>query len=166
MTTTVIAYWLLPAETARKFFLETISELAARFDAPIFTPHLTLSIVSENSPDPAEVLKKLIPVAVDLPIVNIRFSEEFTKTLFVRFEKTNELQQLNDSISGLTVEQKHDLADPHLSLLYKRLPEETKRELASSIQIPFQEVRFDSICAMRCASPTQTAAEVRAWKLA
>jgi hypothetical protein len=164
--TTAIAYWLLPAEAPRSFFANIIGELAARFDAPIFTPHLTLFIAWENSRTPAEVLKELGPVAVDLPIFNVSFSEQFTKTLFVRFEKTHVLQRLISAISELTGDPQQDLADPHLSLLYKYLPKETKRELASSIQLPFHKVAFDSICAMRCASPTQNAADVRAWKLA
>ena len=164
--TTVIAYWVLPAQAARNFFVQIISELAARFDAPTFPPHLTLFLASENSLDPAEVLKNLGPVTVDLPTVDIKFSEQFTKSLFLRFGKTNALQRLSDAVSDFSGEPKRDLADPHLSLLYKYLPEETKRELASSIQIPFRKVRFDSISAMRCASPTQSAADVRAWKLA
>jgi len=34
--------WLIPAETARSFFMSTIGELAARFDAPLFEPHVTI----------------------------------------------------------------------------------------------------------------------------
>jgi len=30
----MVAYWLIPAETARSLFVSIISELAARFDAP------------------------------------------------------------------------------------------------------------------------------------
>jgi hypothetical protein len=164
--TTVIAYWLLPAESAQNLFADIVGELAARFDAPIFTPHLTLFLASENSRASTEVLKELGSVAVDLPVFGISFSEQFTKTLFVRFEKTHALQRLSSAISELSSDPQQNLADPHLSLLYKHLPKETKRELASSIQLPFREVSFDSICAMRCISPTQSAGDVRAWKLA
>jgi hypothetical protein len=164
--TTVIAYWLLPAEPARSFLADIIGELAARFAAPIFTPHLTLFIASENSCFPAKVLKKLGSVAINLPIFNVSFSERFTKTLFVRFEKTHSLQRLSSTITELSGDPRRDLTDPHLSLLYKHLPDETKRELANSIQFPFHQVTFDSICAMRCASPTRSPADVRAWKLA
>jgi hypothetical protein len=164
--TILIAYWLLPAEPARSFLADIISELAARFDAPIFAPHLTVFVTPENSRAPAEVLKEFGSLAVDLPIFNVSFSAQYTKTLFIRFEKTHALQRLSSTISELSGDPQQNLADPHLSLLYKHLPEETKRELADSIQLPFHQVTFDSICAMRCASPTQSADDVRAWKLA
>jgi hypothetical protein len=69
-------------------------------------------------------------------------------------------------VSDLAAAPRRELADPHASLLYQHLPEETKQEVASSIRLPFARVRFDSICAMRCVSPTETAGDVRAWKLA
>src|SRR5207248_179793 len=57
------------------------------------------------------------------------------------------------------------LFEPHLSLLYAKLPPETKQRLADKIRLPFREVCFTSICAMRCARPTTTASEVERWKL-
>jgi hypothetical protein len=164
--TTVIAYWLVPAEPARSFFSETIAELASRFDAPLFTPHLTLFVTPENSTRPTKVVKKLGDLAIHLPIVEVSFSEQFTKTLFLRFEKTDVLQRMSALLRKLIGAPEHDLIDPHLSLLYQHLPTEKKRELADSMQLPFCEVTFDSVCAMRCVSPTQTAADLRAWKLA
>jgi Cyclic phosphodiesterase-like protein len=164
--TTVIAYWLLPSEPARSFFAETIGKLATRFDAPAFTPHLTLFIAPENSRAPAEVLSNLDAVSVDLPIIELSFSEQFTKTLFVRFRPTNTLQQLNATLQRLTRAPECSLTDPHVSLLYKNLALETKRGLATSIRLPFHDVAFESVCAMRCVSPTETATHVRDWKLA
>ena len=163
--TTVIAYWLLPAEPRRSFFAEAIAKLATRFNAPTFTPHLTLLIAPENSRAPTEVVNELGAFAVDLPITGVSFSEQLAKSLFVRFRPTNALQQLNATVQRLAGAPGYDLTDPHLSLLYKHLPEETKRKVARSIQLPFHEATFDSICAMRCASPTSSAADVRAWEL-
>jgi hypothetical protein len=163
--TTAIAYWLLPAQPARSFFAEAISELADRFDAPNFDPHLTVFLAPENLRAPAEVLAELGGVSIKLASIDVGLSEEFTKTLFVRFEKTEALQRLNVDICELSGAPENQLADPHVSLLYKYLPVETKRELAGSIQLPFREVAFNSICAMRCGVPTSSAADVHAWKL-
>jgi putative hydrolase of the HAD superfamily len=162
--TTIIAYWLLPAELARSFFANLISELADRFDAPNFDPHLTIFLAPENSRAPEKVLAELGAVSIKLTSIDVGVSEQFTKTLFVRFEKTKALQDLNAAICQLSGAPENQIADPHVSLLYKYLPAETKRELASSIKLPFREVEFNSICAMRCASPTSSAADVRAWK--
>jgi hypothetical protein len=38
-----------------------------------------------------------------------------------------------------------------------------RRVLARSIEIPFSEVTFDSLKAVRCISPTRSRADVEAW---
>jgi hypothetical protein len=163
--TTVIAYWLLPADPAQSFFANLIGELADRFDAAHFNPHLTIFLAPENSRAPAEVLAELGAVSIKLTSIDIGVSEQFTKTLFVRFEKTEALRRLNAAICQLSGAPENQVADPHVSLLYKYLPVEIKQELAGSIQLPFREVAFKLMCAMRCASPISSAADVRAWKL-
>ncbi|MGI9114555.1 MAG: hypothetical protein ACR2FX_05890 [Chthoniobacterales bacterium] len=164
MTRTAIAYWLLPREPERAFFARVIHELAARFGAPEFEPHLTLFVAPNKSPAPAEILHAIGTVRLNLRVLGLRWSVQFTKTFFAQFECSNEIQELSDAICALTYGERSAI-DPHLSLLYKRLPEQTTREFAASIQLPFKEVIFDSLCAMRCASPTRNAADVRAWKL-
>ena len=54
---------------------------------------------------------------------------------------------------------------PHLSLLYNKLEAAARRELAASIIVPFSEVTFDRIKAVRCVSPTQSRADVESWRV-
>src|SRR2546430_16115373 len=89
-----IAYWLLPEAAAREVFLREIRRRARQFGAPLFEPHVTIFIAPENSGAPLEVLRELGPVDIELAIHSIRFSEQFTKTLFVQFERNSVLQQL------------------------------------------------------------------------
>src|SRR5206468_3198690 len=98
MTGRAIAYWLLPETAAREVFSREIRELARPFDAPLFEPHVTIFIAPENSRPPREVLRELGQVNIELTIHNIRFTEQFTKTLFVQFEANSALQQLSDAI--------------------------------------------------------------------
>jgi len=160
-----IAYWLLPEAVAREVFWREIGELAEQFSAPLFEPHVTIFIAPENSRPPLEVLRDLPSVNIELTIHSIRFSEQFTKTLFVQFEINSTLQQLGHAIRKASGVQDRYLIDPHLSLLYAKLPLETKQRLADKIRLPFRAVCFTSICAMRCARPTTTAIEVGQWKL-
>ena len=160
-----IAYWLLPERAARELFSRKIRDLAGQFDAPLFEPHATVFIAPENSRAPLAVLRDLGQVNVELTIHSIRFSKNFTKTLFVQFETNSALQQLGDAIWKASGARNRYLIDPHLSLLYAKLPPETKQRLADKIRLPFQEVCFTSICAMRCNRPTTTAIEVEQWKL-
>ena len=160
-----IAYWLLPDTAMGEVFAEKIRELANQFHAPTFLPHLTVFIAPEDSRSPAEVLPELGAVTIELTIRSIRFSEEFTKTLFVQFEKSDPLQELGDRIWRATGAPQRHVIDPHLSLLYANLPLKTKQELANETTLPFREVHFSSICAMRCACPTTSRKEVEQWRL-
>jgi hypothetical protein len=161
-----IAYWLLPERAGREaLFGEIPAALATEFCAPLFEPHVTIFIAPENSRAPLEVLRELGPVEIELTIHSIRCSEQFTKTLFVQFETNSALQQLGDAIWKASGVPDRYLIDPHLSLLYAKLPTETKQRLADNIRPPFRAVRFTSICAMRCARPTTTAIEVEQWEL-
>ncbi len=164
MKSSAIAYWLIPAEPTRQFLARIIGQLAARFDAPIFDPHLTVFVAPANARAPSDVVRETGPVRTALTAKGIHYSEQFTKTLFVRFEKSAALQELGDAIWKRSGAGERRVIDPHVSLLYQDLPELTKRELAESIQLPFHEVVFDSVRAMRCPSPTQTAHDVCAWE--
>jgi 2'-5' RNA ligase len=160
-----IAYWLLPEMAKREVFAREIEKLAEQFAAPPFQPHLTVFIAPANSRPPFKVLREIGKVNLELTIHSIRFSQQFTKTLFVQFETNNSLQQLGDAIWKASGVRDRYLIQPHLSLLYAKLPPETKQSLADKIRLPFHKVCFTSICAMRCARPTATAIEVERWKL-
>lgn len=165
MTKNAIAYWLLPETAAREVFAEKIHELARRFGTPVFAPHVSVFIAPENSRQPAETLRELGAVMLELTIHSIRFSERFTKTLFVQFEPSVPLQELGDRIWKASRAPEQNVIDPHMSLLYASLTAEKKKPLVHEIKFPFRNVGFSSICAMRCARPTLTVAEVEQWQL-
>jgi 2'-5' RNA ligase len=161
----LVVYWLIPAEPAREFFQRTIRQLSVRFGAAEFEPHLTVFPEQVNRRSPNEVLCSLESPRINLDSRGIGESDEFTKTLFVQFERNSSLQRLADRIRELSGADQPYLVNPHLSLLYQKIPAETRRALIQTIQLPFREVRFDTICAMLCKSPTETASDVREWKL-
>ena len=160
-----IAYWLLPETAAHEMLAEKIRELAMRLEAPVFAPHVSVFVAPENSRHPAEILPELGAVTIKLTIHSIRVSEQFTKTLFVQFERSGPLQELGDKIWQASGAPDRYVIDPHLSLLYASLTAAKKKALVDEIKFPFREVGFKSICAMRCARPKATVAEVEAWKL-
>jgi len=155
----------MPAGAAREFFDRIISELAMRFDAPVFEPHLTLFVTPEGSHAPRKVLCEVPSPDLRLVVREIDSSENFTKTLFVRFDPNQMLLDLVEAIRKSSGGSKEYEIDPHLSLVYKTLPAKTKSALTEQLQLPFSEVPFEGIRAMRCKSPTKTADDVREWKL-
>ncbi len=103
-------------------------------------------------------LIRLTPLRIDQ-------SDEFIKTLFVQLAVSVELRKINDMISEAANDSSQYELNPHLSLLYKNLAAPTRRELAGSINVPLFEVTFDAVKAVRCVSPTKSAADVEAWRV-
>ena len=164
---TVIAYWLIPSEPAHSFFQRIINDLARRCDAPVFEPHVTIHVGADR----ADAAKNALGDAarecklIGLTPLGIDQSDEFIKTLFVQFAMTAELRKINGIIREAANDSSQYELNPHLSLLYKNLAAATRCELAASINVPFSEVTFDAIKAVRCVSPAESGADVEAGAL-
>ena len=162
---TVIAYWLIPSEPAHSFFQRIINDLARRYDAPAFEPHVTIYAGADR----VDAAKNALAHAarkcklIGLTPLGADESDEFIKTLFVQFAMNAELQRTNDIIRAAANDSPPYELNPHLSLLYNNVTEVVRRELAASISIPLSEVTFDAIKAVRCISPTRSRADVEAW---
>jgi 2'-5' RNA ligase len=161
----VTAYWLIPSEPAHSFFQRIINDLARRCDAPVFEPHVTIHVGADRTAaaknalgDAARECKRigLTPLGIDQ-------SDEFIKTLFVQFGMSAELRKINNMIREAANDSSQYELNPHLSLLYKNLAAQTRRELAASINVPFSEVTFDAIKAVRCVSPAESGADLEVW---
>jgi 2'-5' RNA ligase len=162
----VIAYWLIPTGPASSYLQSVINDLAERYDAPKFEPHVTVHVGVDCTDLVDEVLSKAARGCerIVLQALEVSDSSEFTKTLFVQFAVITQLQQLNQSIRTTAQDSSDYELNPHLSLLYRRMSIEDRRLLARSIEVPFSEVIFDSLKAVRCVSPTQSRADVEQWR--
>jgi hypothetical protein len=100
-----------------------------------------------------------------LQALEVSHSDEFIKTLFVEFGLNTKLWQLNQVIRNAAQDSSDYDLKPHLSLIYKRMSVQTRRCLVRSIEVPFSQVVFDSLKAVRCISPTQSRADVEAWRV-
>jgi Cyclic phosphodiesterase-like protein len=177
MKKVAIVYWLLPAKPERDLFCEVVRILRKEFGAPNFEPHLTLFSTAKDrqprknrssrklSESPKEVLKQISIQPIRLTIRGVSFSSEFTKTLFIRFKSSDALRKLVGDLSRAAKSRTKAPSHLHVSLLYKKLPRSAKKQLAAVMKLPFLSVVFDSIAAVRCASPSRTKADVDAWKI-
>ena len=163
----VIAYWLIPSEPARGYFQSVINDLAQHYDAPTFEPHVTVHVGANCTDAVHGVLSKAAQHCeqIVLQALEISGSPEFIKTLFVQFAMSRQLQQLDHGIRNAARDSSDYQLDPHLSLLYKTVSIQDRRFLTESIETPFPQVAFDSLKAVRCISPTQSRADVEAWRV-
>ena len=164
---TVIAYWLIPSEPEYSFFQRIINDFARRCDAPVFEPHVTIHVGADRVDTAKSALGNAARECklIGLTPLGIDQSDEFIKTLFVQFAMSVALEKTNEIIRKAANDSSQYELKPHLSLLYKKLAAATRRELAASIDVPFAEVTFDAIKAVRCVSPTESGADVEAWRV-
>jgi len=163
----VIAYWLIPVEPARSFFQRMIKDLARRYNAPSFEPHVTVHVGSYHADAAEGALREAARVCkpINLKALEIGQSDEFIKTLFVQFALNTELLQFSEIIRDAAQDSSRYELKPHLSLLYKKMPAAARRKLAGSIKVPFPEVTFDAVRAVCCFSPTRSRSDVEAWRV-
>jgi hypothetical protein len=162
----VIAYWLIPTEPARSFFQGVINDLARRYNAPVFEPHMTIYVGSQRVEAEEAIARAASGCRlVEAKALKVCESGEFIKTLFVQFAPGRKLERLNEMIRDAAQDSSDYQLNPHLSLLYKTTSILERRRLAHSIKVPFSEVTFDSIKAIRCVSPTRSRADVQAWRV-
>lgn len=158
-------YWLLPAKPQRELFCEIVRILGKEFRAPNFEPHLTLFSTSKAPQSPKRMLRQIRARPIRLTARGGAFSDKFTKTLYVRFKSSPALRKLVADLSRVAKTRASSPKDPHVSLLYKKLPRSVKKDLLSVMRLPFRSVRFDRIAAVRCVLPSRTKADVESWKI-
>jgi hypothetical protein len=163
----ILTYWLIPAEPARSHFRSLIQDLARRFDAPVFEPHVTLYVTEPGNENPADALKETLRhiKPPSLSITAINYSDEFTKTLFVEFRPEESLSRLNGKLRAGSLSQLEYQLNPHLSLIYKTMTPGTKMQLANSLRLPFDDVRFDSAKAVISPAKIESRADVESWRV-
>jgi cyclic phosphodiesterase-like protein len=87
---TIVTYWLIPAEPGRKYFRSLIRDLAERFDAPIFEPHVTVYVTSSDDENPSGVLARALKDrgTYRLSVRGLGYSDKFTETVLCSSSRT------------------------------------------------------------------------------
>jgi len=165
MRKTAIVYWLLLAKPQRDLFCEIIRILRKELRAPDFEPHLTLFVATKGRQSANAVLRQIRSRPVRLSVRDVGYSPKFTKTLFVRFKSNSALRKVATDLARAAKIRTKPPADPHVSLLYKKLPRRVRKELAGVIKLPFRTALFDRIAAVRLTLPVHTGSNVEKWKV-
>ena len=163
----LLTYWLIPAEPARSYFGSLICDLALRLDAPVFEPHVTLYVTKAADENPAGVLQSVLinPKPLRLSLAGLDCSDQFTKTLYVRFQPDVELRRLSEKLRAASVSQREYELNPHLSLIYKTMAPEAKRWIMNSIKLAFSEADFDLVKAVISPAKIESREDVESWRI-
>ena len=161
-----LAFWLVPSLEAKAHFTSVIEELARRFDAPVFEAHVTLQGGELEQQRAIELLDAIACAhsPLQLQISAIESSEKYTKTLYVQFRPSKEASAISDDIARRAGSEGSYKFDPHLSLLYKTMPEAEKQELTREIKVPFDQVLFEALKLISVPREIKAAEDVHAWR--
>jgi putative hydrolase of the HAD superfamily len=135
---TLLSIWLVPAEPERAALAQRIDELASRYDAPRFAPHITLFAGSTARPDWRAALTQAVHAVTALPVhvSGVGHSDQLFQTLFLRIATSAALTALQRRVAAACQEADDYTFEPHLSLLYKSLPDAARSELAHELAPP------------------------------
>jgi len=158
----------MPAEPARSFFASTIAELALRFDAPRFEPHVTIYAGAQGDENTDKVLIRALDRTrpIRLSVRDIQCSDKFTKTMFVQFEPNPALSYLSRALQQASGKHDEYELNPHLSLIYTKMGLSAKIDVVDSLKLPFAEVLFDSAQAIISPAPVESRQDVESWRIA
>lgn len=135
---TCFSVWLVPQKNDEKELSSIIDNLAKENDSPVFTPHLTLigdtNIGFEDIKSAVdEVFANQKPFTIKTQKVSK--SELFFKTVFIEFDVNETLRNLFQTLSQRTDKRSIDNFKPHISLIYKLMPEDEKVKIINSLNI-------------------------------
>lgn len=167
MPYTEFTLWLTPCEPLRTSLRSMVSQLTARLDAVEFEPHVTVfcgpSTDAEARAVAAQVARQFSPI--ELIAARLDHSEHYTKTLFVQFRDSARLRRIFDSTAALYSRSSNYVLNPHLSLIYKKLAEDIRRNLCQTLDVPMGSYRFDRIRMIETELPIEDDGPVRRWRL-
>ncbi|SNB46723.1 2'-5' RNA ligase family protein [Geobacter sp. DSM 9736] len=140
--------FLAPAGDDLAYTEALVRAWCARFGMTPFEPHVTVYSVLLTDP---EELKRAVTEAVrgvdpfSLHCRRVGAMEEYFKTLFIELDESVTLRKIHDGIKSRMGNDSGYRLFPHLSLLYRDMPLEEKRELARQVRLDREELLFDRI---------------------
>jgi len=137
--------WLMPSGDIYDELAKINSELSREHGSPSFEPHVTL--IGELIGSEEDMLHKTSELAAvirpyRIKLTRIGYLPEFSRCLFIKVEKTDDVMEANLRAGEIFNLQKSPEYMPHLSLMYGRFSPETKEEIVRKMGREF-ELSFD-----------------------
>jgi 2'-5' RNA ligase len=148
--------WLMPAQDDEVLLQHMVTELAARFDAPEFRPHLTL--VEEMARGVGDLTAKTTAIAAGIGefsalVRDIGVSALYHRSFYALVEPGRPLLELKKRAIARIAPDRLDTFMPHISLLYG-VPESLEKRAAQAMvaeRLVGRQIRFDRICIVASA---------------
>ncbi len=161
-----ISFWLVPANPQRLMLATLINQLADKYGAPRFMPHVTV-LVTQLAQDesPLQILhsatNKIPPL--ELEVLGVDHHSHRFKSVFIQLN-SEPTMVLNSRLRASCRHPGDYPFDSHLSLLYHQLPCIEKLSLIAELQLPQGPLYFDSLVAVRPGDDQSCFDDVEQWR--
>ena len=159
--------WLVPTAPLQSPLRAVIRHLATQYDAVDFAPHVTISAGTSDDAETCAIVRDIAArfAPVELTFEKLDYTSLYTKTLFVQFHQSAIAQSMCDAIKAASAHPSGYVLNPHLSLIYKTMPEATQAEISRVLEVPQGVYRFDRLRAIETEAPLTRPDQVRRWRV-
>ncbi|HEY8032083.1 MAG TPA: 2'-5' RNA ligase family protein [Methylocella sp.] len=160
------SFWLLPAEPLKGQLRAIIQQLAKKYDAVDFEPHVTIFSGPSHDDRTHAIARGAASLYshVELIPVKIEHTSEYTKTLFIQFQESSSVRLLSDAIRDRNTQFVNYVLNPHLSLLYKTMPPAVLAGICQMFAVPKGPCVFDRLCAIETEIPVSGPDQIKRWR--
>ena len=147
----MISIWLIPAREDAQYIQVIIDNLSINYQAPVFSPHCTLySPIDLPKAELKKILERSAKNMKSFYVKNIMIShtEDLWKTIFIELLGSPELEQLQQAVISQFPKAKPYEFLPHISLLYKEMPDKKKDIIIRNLQVK-NSFKMDKIAAVQ-----------------
>ncbi len=143
MSTTRYAFWYEPTGEVYSYLKSLIIQLSAKYNSPIFEPHITL-LPGGTDLDKESVINKLrVAISESNPfetkLTTYDYLDDFFKCIFLRVDKSSSVMNFCSSIQTAFNSQPTTDFTPHLSVLYGQIANEEKEKIISRLGMEYQK---------------------------
>ena len=158
----VSSIWLVPSAADTERFQLIIDEIASLQGGVSFQPHLTLGSLLTRTPDLRGLSREMS--AMQLTPLEIDATSIFTTALFIRFDRSAEINRLRAELERHESFRASRVFDPHMSLCYGPPPPGLDgRKLYSGLLS--DPILFDQVWAVEIGLPVVSHEDVRSWRV-
>jgi hypothetical protein len=160
------SFWLLPAEPLKRQLRSIIQQLAKKYDAIDFEPHVTISCGPSDDDQTHTIARGIASLfsPVELTPMKLDYTSEYTKTLCIQFQESEVVRRMFDAIKDRSAQPLNYVLNPHLSLLYKTMPVATQAELSRTVDVPKGIYFFDRLRAIETEIPLTQPKQIKIWR--
>jgi 2'-5' RNA ligase len=159
-------FLLIPEKRLQQRLKTIIKKLAADWDARAFDPHVTVYCGPSNEGEASRIARQAAASFTSFELVpsGLKHSRLLAKTLFVQFAESSELCRMFSVIRAASSKASAYRLNPHLSLLYKKVPPADRAALCRTLAVPGGVYRFDALRVVAINVPFTDPDQIGQWQ--